>query len=54
MIRIAIVGLGGVGGFIGGLLAHKYKNSGNIEITFICRGEHKKNSRNRFAIGNKT
>lgn len=42
MIRIAIVGLGGVGGFIGGLLAHKYKNSGNIEITFICRGEHKK------------
>lgn len=37
-IRIAIVGVGGIGGYIGGKLAHYYFNKANIEIIFICRG----------------
>lgn len=35
--RIGIVGIGGVGGYFGGLLAAKYKESDNIEIIFITR-----------------
>src|SRR3972149_3133382 len=35
LMRIAIFGTGGVGGYFGGLLAH----SGH-EVTFIARGEH--------------
>ncbi|MDM1397880.1 2-dehydropantoate 2-reductase [Myroides odoratimimus] len=38
--RITIVGLGGVGGFYGGLLAHQYQDSKEIEICFIARGKH--------------
>ncbi len=41
-IRITIVGLGGVGGFYGGLLAHKYEQSNDVEICFVARGEHLK------------
>jgi 2-dehydropantoate 2-reductase len=37
--RIAIAGIGGIGGYIGGKLAHHYFNSKNIEIIFIARGE---------------
>lgn len=37
--RIAIAGLGGIGGFIGGKLAHHYWNNEQIEIIFIARGE---------------
>ncbi len=37
--RIAIAGLGGIGGFIGGKLAYHYLNNKHIEIIFIARGE---------------
>jgi 2-dehydropantoate 2-reductase len=37
--RIAIAGIGGIGGYIGGKLAHYYSNTENIEIVFIARGE---------------
>lgn len=40
--KIAILGIGGVGGYIGGKLAGHYKNSNDIEIIFIARGENKK------------
>lgn len=36
--RIAILGIGGVGGFIGGKLAAAYSGSADIEIIFIARG----------------
>lgn len=35
---IAILGIGGVGGFLGGKLAAAYSRSENIEIVFIARG----------------
>lgn len=41
-IRILIVGIGGVGGYFGGLLAKHYYNSDEVEIIFIARGEHLK------------
>jgi 2-dehydropantoate 2-reductase len=37
--RIGILGLGGVGGYFGGLLAKAYAESDQIEIIFIARGE---------------
>ena len=36
--RIAIVGTGGVGGFLGGLLASYYEQSESVEVYFISRG----------------
>lgn len=36
--RIGILGLGGVGGYFGGLLAKAYQDSEDIEIVFIARG----------------
>lgn len=42
MIRIGILGLGGVGGYFGGLLAKAYQESEEIEIVFIARGETQK------------
>jgi 2-dehydropantoate 2-reductase len=39
MKRIGILGLGGVGGYFGGLLAKAYFESDAIEIVFIARGE---------------
>lgn len=39
-VRVVIVGIGGVGGYFGGLLAKHYQNSKEIEIIFIARGEH--------------
>jgi len=41
-LRIAIVGIGGVGGYFGGKLAREYENSNEHEIIFIARGEHLK------------
>jgi 2-dehydropantoate 2-reductase len=41
-MRIAIVGIGGVGGYFGGKLAREYAASGLHEIIFIARGEHLK------------
>lgn len=40
--RIGIIGLGGVGGYFGGLLAKAYSKSNDIEIIFITRGETQK------------
>lgn len=40
--RIGILGIGGVGGYFGGKLAAKYKNSESIEIIFIARGDNAK------------
>jgi 2-dehydropantoate 2-reductase len=40
--RIGILGLGGVGGYFGGLLAKAYSKSDSIEIIFIARGETQK------------
>ncbi|TRW99887.1 ketopantoate reductase family protein [Flavobacterium gawalongense] len=40
--RIGILGLGGVGGYFGGLLAKAYTQSEAIEIVFIARGETQK------------
>lgn len=39
-IKIAIAGIGGIGGYIGGKLAHYYSSSNDVQICFICRGEH--------------
>lgn len=41
-IKIGILGLGGVGGYFGGLLAKKYSESDFVEIVFIARGETQK------------
>lgn len=38
--KIVIVGIGGVGGYFGGLLARSYAENDGIEIHFIARGEH--------------
>jgi 2-dehydropantoate 2-reductase len=40
--RIGILGLGGVGGYFGALLAKAYAESDQIEIIFIARGETQK------------
>ena len=39
-MKIAIVGIGGVGGYYGGLLAKRYSNDKDVEIVFIARGDH--------------
>ena len=41
-MRIAIIGIGGVGGYFGGKLAKAFENSDQHEIIFIARGEHLK------------
>ncbi|MEO6168709.1 MAG: 2-dehydropantoate 2-reductase [Chitinophagales bacterium] len=40
--RIAILGMGGVGGFYGGKLAAHYAANTDVEIIFIARGENEK------------
>lgn len=42
MKRIGILGLGGVGGYFGGLLAKAYYKSDEVEVIFIARGETRK------------
>lgn len=37
--RIGILGLGGVGGYFGGLLAKAYAGSDTVEVVFIARGK---------------
>ena len=39
-MKIAIVGIGGVGGYYGGLLARCYAGDENVEVVFIARGPH--------------
>ena len=41
-MKIAIVGIGGVGGYYGGLLAKRYSGHEDVEIVFIARGDHLK------------
>lgn len=41
--RIGILGIGGVGGYFGGMLAKAYQNSEEVEIIFIARGDTQKN-----------
>ena len=41
-MRIGIIGMGGVGGYFGGKLAHEYEESEEHEIIFIARGGHLK------------
>lgn len=38
--RIAFVGLGGVGGYYGGLVARYAENHPEIEVCFVARGKH--------------
>jgi ketopantoate reductase len=47
LTRIGILGLGGVGGYFGGLLAKAYAES-DQSIVFIARGETKSNCRVRI------
>ncbi|AKD04630.1 2-dehydropantoate 2-reductase [Pontibacter korlensis] len=39
--RIAVVGMGGVGGYYGGKLAQRFASDENHEVIFIARGAHK-------------
>ncbi len=39
-MKIAVVGLGGMGGFFGGIVALKYAGSPEHRVVFIARGEH--------------
>jgi len=39
-MRIAVVGLGGIGGYFGGRLALQHSPGGEHEVIFVCRGEH--------------
>ena len=39
-MKILIVGLGGVGGYYGGLLAREYEHDHTIDICFYARGAH--------------
>lgn len=40
VMKIAVVGLGGVGGYFGGKLARKYAGSPEHTVAFIARGGH--------------
>lgn len=40
--KIAILGIGGVGGYIGAMLAAHYEHSDEVEILFIARAENEK------------
>lgn len=39
-MKIAVVGIGGVGGYYGALLARHYSGNKDSEIVFIARGKH--------------
>lgn len=41
-MKIAIIGLGGIGGYIGAKLSHYYESNPSVDIYFIARGEHLK------------
>ncbi len=40
--RVAILGLGGVGGYFGAKLAGHYSTSNNVQVIFLARGENEK------------
>jgi len=39
-MKIAIVGIGGVGGYFGGKLAREYDSKDDHQIFFVVRGPH--------------
>jgi len=39
-MKIAVMGIGGVGGYYGGLLAKRYFEDTEVEIVFVARGDH--------------
>ena len=39
-MRVAVVGIGGVGGYYGGKLASSFPPGSEHEIVFVCRGPH--------------
>jgi 2-dehydropantoate 2-reductase len=41
-IKIIIAGIGGVGGYFGGMLSKRFSESDDVEIYFLARGEHLK------------
>lgn len=43
--KIAVIGIGGVGGFVGGKLAARFAGSDDVEIAFVARGENEKTIR---------
>jgi len=40
--KIVLAGIGGVGGYFGGLLAKHFADNEKVEINFVARGEHLK------------
>src|ERR1043165_1446285 len=38
--KIIVAGIGGVGGWFGGLLASAFSESDKVEVDFLARGEH--------------
>jgi 2-dehydropantoate 2-reductase len=40
--KIAVVGIGGVGGYIGGRLAARFENSADVEISLLARGANER------------
>jgi ketopantoate reductase len=48
LTRIGILGLGGVGGYFGGLLAKAYAESDQFEIVFMLAVKRKSNCRVRI------
>ncbi len=40
MIKILIAGIGGVGGYFGGLLAGAFTQSAEVQVSFLARGKH--------------
>lgn len=46
-MNIAVVGIGGVGGYYGGKLARRYAGQRDFQVTFIARGEHLREIRER-------
>ena len=41
-MKIAVVGVGGVGGYFGGRLAAHFQNNENVNVYFVARGKHLK------------
>lgn len=47
MVKIAVAGIGAVGGYFGGLLAKRYAGSADVQVYFIARGENERVIRER-------
>ena len=47
---ITIMGIGGVGGYVGGMLARRYRNDPSVKINFAARGENGTAIRNNGLI----